>query len=127
MRNKLFLFALIPFLWFTNAIPVLAYKGPLSENTSTQTFIESGYTSEGIYYEVYDIPLSDGELLLNTSTQKYVSREIIFQAILIPPTTITQSITEDGITYSGQLRLFSYYQDSEKTYATYKGYLYPTN
>lgn len=56
-----------------------------------------------------------------------VTKQKIYPVIMVPSSTIACSETVDGVTYSGTLNLYYYHYENGKTYATYKGVLYPNS
>ena len=87
--------------------------------------VKSGYTDEGIYYEVYETMT-----IVNSSTRSssvYVERTIEYNSsTVIPPNIMDWTEKIAGVTYSGTLSLKSYVRDFNynATKANYKGYLY---
>lgn len=116
MKRKLFIVLALLLLFFH-------YSGSVYAQTPFQTtriFVESGYTADGIYFEVYDIIT---EMQSDTSS-KYITQEIVYNTILTPNDTITCSRIYDGVTFSGTLNLYKYQWTSGETHAFYQGYIY---
>lgn len=83
------------------------------------TSIESGYTSQGIYFEVCDIQDS---VIINGATRT-ITRQITYNGNIIPANSITVTDIVDGIYYTGTLNLLYYSYIDGKTIATYRGTL----
>lgn len=84
-----------------------------------EPYIDSGYTGEGIYYEVYGteaVPYADNHLT--------VTRIFTYDGIITPNNEIAWKEIMDGNTYAGTLQLVSFYYNNQKTTATYTGILY---
>ena len=116
MKQKLFIILTVVLLFFH-------YSCPVHAQTSIQTariFVESGYTNDGVYFEVYDMIKE----MQSNSSSKYITQEIVYNTILTPNDTLTCSRIYDGVTYSGTLGLYKYQWTSGKTHAFYQGYIY---
>lgn len=83
----------------------------------------TGYTEEGIYYEAITLETSSIVSLAN-SNMMTVTKEITYDGIVSPSISISWTEKINGVTYSGSLYLQSFYQQQNKTVATYKGTLY---
>lgn len=79
----------------------------------------SGYTEEGVFYEVHG-----EEVIAFYSTSVTVERTIVYYGNVSPQRTIDWTEEIDGVTYSGTLFLKKIYSTSGKTTATYQGTLY---
>ena len=88
--------------------------------SNSNTLVGSGYTNEGIYFEVYCI---NDETFLSRAASITVTREIIYEGIISPPAQLDWNETISGINYSGTLKIQSFRYSNEKTIATYKGIL----
>ncbi len=83
----------------------------------------SGYTEDGIYYEVYFvIPEKDVDFCADGVEHVMVKRT--YDSIIVPPSTLDWEEEIDGELYSGTLKLQSYVFQGNKTIATYYGALY---
>lgn len=80
--------------------------------------ISSGYTEEGIYYEVYG---STPNTFLRGALS--VTRKITYNGKVNPPSSIYWRENISGVNYAGTLTLidFMYYADTNQTTATYSG------
>jgi hypothetical protein len=85
--------------------------------------ITSGYTEDGIYYEVYGEQPSIQPLATGGT---YVVREVIFDGKVTPERELFWQEAIGYVPTEGTLYLTSYlYNRKEnKTYATYEGYLH---
>lgn len=88
--------------------------------------IYEGYTSEDIYYVVYDIETN--------VTQERAAGDIIdvirvfrFDGIIVPPSTQMWQENISGTSYSGTLKLYNYSYDNNTTIAYYRGTLTAIN
>lgn len=106
------------FLTLLFSIPVRAMepKAPIYE----------GYTSEGIYYEVYDIETNVAQERAAGDTIDVI-REFRFEGIIIPPSTRNWSEQVNGTSYSGTLKLYRCSYDNNTTIAYYQGTLTAIN
>jgi len=84
-----------------------------------EPYIDSGYTGEGIYYEVYGagaVPHADNYVT--------VTRTFSYDGIITPNGEMAWKETMDGNMYAGTLQLASFYFSNQKTTAIYTGILY---
>ena len=118
MRQKIqrrinqLLFIFIIFLMFGES--VRAFEVPAR-------LMYSGYTAEGIYFEVYEVchemsPMSADEI------EAFVRIE--YSGIVQPPTTYEYTKMINGERYSGTLCLYRIETTNGTTYAYYKGTLH---
>lgn len=90
--------------------------------TNQLPFIESGYTDEGVYYEVHGEPLSQ-----YFSISQSVIRQVTYQGEINPPQQIYWEETMHGITYRGTLQLSQLIYVKNQTIASYTGTLTSIN
>lgn len=101
-------------------ILLLSFPTAVSAEELNETMIVSGYTEEGIYYEVY------GTLYNRSSSDSItVTRNIVYDSNITPNTQISWKEKINNVSYSGILRLLNYNYDapSNKTTAIYYGTL----
>ena len=72
---------------------VLAAVNPntISASTTIKTLFGTGYTSDGIYYEVYDITTGTDSATPNAIVTLHVRRCVLYYAIVTPPSSIPWS------------------------------------
>lgn len=82
-------------------------------------FITSGYTEDGIYYEVYEEGIS-------TYSAGYItiSRTVVYDGVVRPSSTLEWEELIGDTMYSGTLSLASFSIKDGKTEAVYTGKLY---
>ena len=107
----------------------LVYTMPVSSmelERELRAPLESGYTEEGIYYEIFEVK-TDAELGSRSNAMGgiEVTREVIYHATVNPPLTINHSTTISGMVYYGTLNLYKIVTGDGKTYAYYRGIIYP--
>ena len=115
--KKTFIFLLFLIPMFFLSVPVQAEEYPA-------IMITSGYTAEGIYYEVYDeMPA----LVQRSGAGMNVSRTVIYYGKITPEREISWRETINGIQYTGILHLAKSDYDpvENKTTAVYRGTLTP--
>ncbi len=97
---------------------------PVSAQENRQK-VGEGHTSDGVYYEVYELQESgtENDIILYGSGIP-VRIEVIFQGTITPQREFFWQESRDGDDYSGVLTLESYTCVSNKTIATYSGMLY---
>lgn len=88
--------------------------------------IYEGYTSEGIYYEVYDIETNTAQERAAGDTIDVI-REVRFNGIITPPSTQTWQESISGTFYTGTLKLYRCSYDNNTTIAYYRGTLTAVN
>lgn len=98
---------------------------PLTAKAEAQdNKISDGYTSEGIYYEIYEIDTDYCESNSRAIGDSIiVTREFLYYGIVSPPTQKYYYETISSSTYAGTLSLSSFYFKNGNTYATYTGTL----
>lgn len=84
------------------------------------SLLMSGYTTDGIFYEVFG-----EELTLNARGNISVDRQIVYNGKVTPPATLVWVEEISGVTYSGTLKLkfYTYSVEENKTTACYTGVL----
>ena len=99
---------------------------PLTVNAAPQ--VNTGYTSEGIHYTVYELETTFSDTTVFTAGQTMeVVREFQFATILIPPSTKSYSEFYNGVTYTGTLTLSNFKYKNGYTIAIYTGTLTAVN
>lgn len=89
---------------------------PVYAETDQFSFIRSGYTEEGIYYEVY------GEALTQyRSISQDITRQVTYEGKITPPYQLYWEETIHGITYTGTLQLKKLVYMNNQTIASYSG------
>ena len=83
----------------------------------------TGYTADGIYYEVTYSDTDYTSVISSRGSAIYVTREITYNTIITPNVSLSWSERINDTIYSGTLKLQSFYYENEKTVATYKGTL----
>ncbi len=86
--------------------------------------VGDGYTTDGIYYEVFVIDNLENESISMCNTSITVTREIRFSGEITPPRELSLNETIKGVNYSGTVKLKNYSYVSGITVATYTGTLY---
>ncbi len=79
--------------------------------------IASGYTEDGIYYEIR------GEISLSRSNSQFVSREVTYEGKVSPPRQTFWRESISGTAYTGTLTLVYSRYINNKTIAIYEGTL----
>lgn len=84
--------------------------------------VSDGYTSDGIYYTVYDVETTtiDSRAIGDTIN---VVREFHYSGIITPPSQVTWTEVNKSITYTGTLKLYNFSFINGNTVAYYKGTL----
>lgn len=107
----------------------LIYTLPVSAmelRKESRVFLESGYTEEGIYYEIYEVEsVSENDIRSSATGGVEITREVIYYGIVTPPRNINHSSTINGMVYYGTLNLYKIVTGDDKTYAYYSGTIYP--
>lgn len=88
--------------------------------------IYEGYTSENIYYVVYDTETSVN-LERTVGDTVNVIREFRFSGIITPPSTRSWTEQINNTTYSGTLKLYTVNFENNTTIAYYRGTLTAIN
>ena len=97
---------------------ILALSVPVQASENSMPVITSGYTENGIYYEVY------GQTFLQPRSDSIsVTRQVIYENIINPERQIFWKESINGVTYTGTLKLTQVMHDIDKTIAIYKGTL----
>ena len=81
-------------------------------------FISSGYTEEGIYYEVYGT-----QSVTRALESMFVTRTVVYDGIVQPDSTIYWKEYMNGEAYAGTLKLAEFDYSSGQTTAVYEGTL----
>ncbi len=89
-----------------------------------RTKVGEGYTSEGIYYEIYINENLENKEISMCGTSIYVTREVVYSGIVTPQKTISWREKISGTYYSGTLSICKFGYTSTQTEATYSGTLY---
>ena len=108
----------------TLLICILSLLMPINaqaHNLSTPVY--SGYTEEGIYYEVYVADSFDNYATYRSGVPYTLFIE--FDGYTRPNPTYYRTITLNGVKYAGLLELQSFIYANGKTTAKYSGYVYP--
>ena len=99
---------------------------PLSVNANPP--INTGYTSEGISYNVYELKTTFSDTIVLTAGQTIeVIREFQFATMLVPPSKKVYTELYKGVTYTGTLTLSNFYYENGNTIAIYIGTLTAVN
>ena len=102
---------------------VLSISFPVNAQKTAQR-VGEGYTSEGIYYEVYVAEdLAENDIVLCGASVS-VTREVIYSGVVKPQTEISWREKINGSYYSGVLTISKYSYTTSQTVATYTGVLY---
>lgn len=102
---------------------ILSLLTPLNVEAHNQPSpVYSGYTEEGIYYEVY--VNTDIANFTTYTTRVPYSIYLSFYGYVYPNPTIYYAETLNGIKYVGTLELQNYYHADGITTAYYEGTLY---
>lgn len=88
--------------------------------------IYSGYTSDNIYYKVYEVE-TIGNLEQAKNGTIDVIRKYQYDGIIVPPSTKIYSEIIDEVTYTGTLTLFNCSYEGNYTIAYYQGTLTAIN
>lgn len=94
----------------------LSLSLPVHAETDQLPFIKSGYTEEGIYYEVHGEALSQYRSISQT-----VTRQVTYEGDVTPPKQLLWEETIHGITYTGTLQLTTSIYTKGQTIASYRG------
>ena len=96
-------------------VAVLSISFPVNAQKTAQR-VGGGYTSEGIYYEVYVAEdLAENDIVL---------WEVIYSGVVKPQKEISWREKINGSYYSGVLTISKYSYTTSQTVATYTGVLY---
>lgn len=110
------LLSIILTLLFSIQVQAMEPKSPIYE----------GFTSEGIYYEVYNIETNVTQERAAGDTIDVI-REFRFEGIIVPPSTQNWAEQINGTSYSGTLKLYRCSYDNNNTIAYYRGTLTAIN
>ena len=95
---------------------------PVHAETGQLPFIRSGYTKDGIYYEIH------GEALAQyRSASQEITRQVAYEGIVNPPQQLYWKETIHGITYAGTLQLNNLIYANNQTIAYYSGVITSIN
>ncbi len=104
-------------------VAVLSISFPVNAQKTAQR-VGGGYTSEGIYYEVYVAEdLAENDIVLCGASVS-VTREVIYSGVVKPQKEISWREKINGSYYSGVLTISKYSYTTSQTVATYTGVLY---
>ena len=104
-------------------VAVLSISFPVNAQKTAQR-VGGGYTSEGIYYEVYVAEdLAENDIVLCGASVS-VTREVIYSGVVKPQKEISWREKINGSYYSGVLTISTYSYTTSQTVATYTGVLY---
>ncbi len=81
-------------------------------------YIASGYTEDGIYYEVYGT-----QNVTRALESIFVTRTVVFEGIVQPDSTMYWKEYINGDAYAGTLRLVEFSSSLGQTTAVYEGAL----
>lgn len=115
--KRTFIFFLCTFLFMHVTLPVNAQN--------QYNYIAEGYTNDGVHYTVYEIETNYTTKAVGDTLE--VTRQYIFAGIIQPPATRLHNETNEGITYTGTLKLAYCTYKNNNTYATYRGTLTAIN
>ena len=90
----------------------------LSDEIESGEFISSGYTEEGVYYEMYGI-----QTMVRALGSVFVTRTVVFEGAVQPDSTMYWKEYIDGEAYAGTLSLIKFDYSSGQTTAVYEGTL----
>ncbi|MBE5868156.1 MAG: hypothetical protein E7293_04240 [Lachnospiraceae bacterium] len=110
-------------IWGLMLVVSLLFVIPMNVSAKEYSFVESGFTTDGIYYELYFGIYTDDATLYASDVVK-VKVEWIFDSIIVPQATFYYTTEIDGYPYAGNLSLENYVFQGNKTIATYYGNLY---
>ncbi len=84
--------------------------------------IYTGYTEDGIYYEVYEEAAYDNHAVI-FSDEIRITRTVEYNGNIVPPRSFAYSETIKGTPYSGTLSIksYKYNRNTGKTIAKYSG------
>ena len=88
------------------------------------TPVYTGYTAEGIRYEIFEDSMGFNYGIPSTSDSRRVEITIRFDGIIQPPLTYFYTRKYNNDAYSGELKLKSYTFKDQRTSAKYAGMLY---
>ena len=94
----------------------LSLSVPVHAETDQLPFIQSGYTEDGIYYEVHGEPPAQYR-----SISQEVTRQVTYEGKVNPPQQLYWEEQIYGITYTGNLQLVNLVYGNNQTTAYYKG------
>lgn len=93
---------------------------PVHSNAAELPRLASGYTEDGVFYEIFgESPMSQSSLT------RYAMRTVVYQGKITPQRQIPWEETINGIKYSRTLSLRRFHYDPEEntTTVTYEGIL----
>ena len=108
------------------ALPITCNATTINPSNATlcsdgkQIMLASGYTDEGIYYEVYGEQITINP---NTRHDIEIERTVVFTGRIMPPQTLDWEELIGVYIYRGNLQLISFYYDAanNKTTGIYSG------
>lgn len=86
--------------------------------------VGEGYTTEGVYYEVFLPENVENSDISFCGTSVNVTREVRYYGIIVPQKELSWGETISGVYYSGVLRLKQFTYTATDTIAIYEGVLY---
>lgn len=101
---------------------ILSLSVPVHAETDQLPFIQSGYTEDGIYYEVHGEPPAQYR-----SISQEVTRQVTYEGKVNPPQQLYWEEQIYGITYTGTLQLVGLIYRNNQTIASYKGIITSKN
>ena len=111
---------------FVLIMPMTCYAagnaGEATLSSGKVVLLGSGYTEDGIYYEVYGEPVSGNP---GSRANLYVERSVTFVGEVYPPETLDWQEVINGVEWVGYLTLdyFYYVRSTNRTTAHYYGTL----
>ncbi|QHQ62848.1 hypothetical protein Ana3638_20400 [Anaerocolumna sedimenticola] len=133
MKKGKFLISLLLILTLTMSITVNASAATVklteSTNNNAGKLVDTGYTEDGIYYEVYETPTfsNNSGMSTNSVITVHVTRKVVYYAIMeeweLPESISWSEKLDSYTTIRGTLYLdsFVYDYDEGTTTATYEG------
>lgn len=109
-------------LFLVGIVTIINMVLPVSAQEKVQK-VGAGYTSDGIYYEVYMTEALENADRLLYGTSMSVTREVVYSGIIAPQREISWREKINGIYYSGVLTLNKFSYNSTQTIAEYTGIL----
>ncbi len=102
------------------SVLILSLSVPVCAETAEFPVITSGYTEEGIFYEIHGETFS-----LRRGDSQFVTRYVTYSGKVTPQAQLSWTETLNGVSYTGTLSLIRQMYDKKenKTYATYAGTL----
>jgi len=99
---------------------------PLPAQAQSQhDYINEGYTTDGMYYTVYEIETLNTTRAVGDTVE--VTRQFVYGGIYQPPLTQVYTEKVGAITYTGTLKLAYFYHENGHTYGVYRGTLTAIN